>query len=126
MVLLIENKLIIEIETETPRKDLIEYQTAIIDVLRVYDYEMNTNSYTLPLFSLLQETFKADIQPGKITITYNDEPKETLNYWQNGINDILSLHDYEKFGAHFTMPLLSLLQELIQVVDKQTEILKPE
>jgi len=44
-----------------------------------------------------------------------------LNYLQNGLNDILSLHDYEMYGSHMVKPLFELLRQTTNVVFKPTE-----
>ncbi len=117
MVLITENKLIIEIETNDPVGDLEVYQNALIDVLDVFDYDMHDKGITLPAFSLLKETFTATTQPDKLTIEFEtDEPKEILKYWQNGLNEILALHDSETHGLHMVKPLFELLRQTIKVV----------
>jgi len=122
MVLITEKKLIIEIETNDPIGDLEVYQTALIDVLDVFDYEMNEKGIALPAFSLLQQTFSATTQPDKLIIEFEtDEPKDILKYWQNGINDILALHDSETHGNHMIKPLFELLRQTTKVVLQSTK-----
>jgi len=122
MVRITEHKLIIEIETDRPADTLEVYQNSLIDALNVFDYEQYGKEPTLPVYSLIQETFTATTQPGKLIIMYNtEEPKEGLNYWQNGLNDILSLHDYEMYGSHMVKPLFELLRQTTNVVFKPTE-----
>ena len=122
MVLITENKLIIEIETNDPTGDLEVYQTALIDVLDVFDYEMHNKEITLPAFALLKESFTATTQPGKLLIEFETEkPKEILTYWQNGINDVLALHDSETHGNHMIKPLFELLRQTTKVVFQPTK-----
>jgi hypothetical protein len=117
MVRIEKNKLSIEIETSNPTGDLEVYQNALIDVLSFFDYDTHDKGITLPVFSLLQQTFSASKHPDKLIIEFEtEEPKEILKYWQNGINDVLTIHDSETIGSNMINPLFELLRQTTKVI----------